>query len=42
MVRADIIAGNGYMGYYDGAALGFPVSAWNKEAALLFLQIAAR
>jgi multiple sugar transport system substrate-binding protein len=41
-VMEDIQAGKGYIGYYDGGALGIPVSAKNKEAALLFLQFVAR
>lgn len=35
-------AGKGYIGYYDGGAFGIPVSAKNKEAALLFLQFVTR
>ena len=34
--------GKGFLGYYDGAAFGIPVSARNKEAALLFLQSVTR
>ncbi len=30
--------GQGYIGYYDGGALGIPWCSNNKEAALLFLQ----
>ncbi len=41
-VRDDINAGKGDIGYYDGAAIGIPVSARNKEATLLFLQFIAR
>ncbi len=37
-VMDDAKAGKGYIGYYDGGALGVPVSSKNKEAALLWLQ----
>lgn len=37
-VMDDAKAGKGYIGYYDGGALGIPVSSKNKEAALLWLQ----
>ncbi len=35
---ADVEAGKGYIGYYDGGAFGVPTTSKNKEAALLFLQ----
>jgi multiple sugar transport system substrate-binding protein len=41
-VMDDVKAGKGYIGYYDGGALGIPISAKNKEAALLFLQFTTR
>ena len=41
-VMDAIKEGKGYLGYYDGGALGIPVSAKNKEAALLFLQFVTR
>ena len=37
-VLAEVEAGNGYIGYYDGGAFGLPVTSKNQEAALLFLQ----
>ena len=37
-VLAEIEAGKGYIGYYDGGAFAVPVTSKNKEAALLFLQ----
>jgi multiple sugar transport system substrate-binding protein len=37
-VLAEVEAGKGYIGYYDGGAFGIPYSSKNKEAALLFLQ----
>jgi len=41
-VMDDAKAGKGYIGYYDGGALGIPHSAKNKEAAWLFIQWCAR
>ncbi|HSV32365.1 MAG TPA: extracellular solute-binding protein [Atribacteraceae bacterium] len=40
MEAAEI--GEGYIGYYDGGALGIPHSSRNKEAAWLFMQFVAR
>jgi len=37
-VLNDAVLGKGYVGYYDGGALGVPHSSKNKEAAWLFLQ----
>lgn len=37
-VIKDAKAGKGYIGYYDGGALGIPHSSKKKEAALLFTQ----
>lgn len=37
-VMDEAKAGKGYIGYYDGGALGIPHSAKNKEAAWLFIQ----
>lgn len=37
-VLAEVKAGKGYLGYYDGGAFGLPVTSKNKEASLLFLQ----
>ena len=37
-VIEDATTGKGYVGYYDGAAFGLPISTKNKEAALLWLQ----
>ena len=39
---ADAKSGAGYIGYYDGGALGIPHSSKNKEAAWLFAQWVAR
>ncbi len=41
-VLEDAKAGRGYIGYYDGGALGIPHSSKNKEAAFLFLQWVTR
>jgi len=41
-VIEDARAGKGYIGYYDGGALGIPTSSRNKEAALLFIQWVTR
>ena len=41
-VIEDAIIGEGYLGYYDGAAFGVPYSSKNKEAALLWLQYLGR
>ncbi|HEY66451.1 MAG TPA: extracellular solute-binding protein [Caldilineae bacterium] len=41
-VMEDAEAGRGYIGYYDGGALGIPHSSKNKEAAWLFLQWVSR
>ncbi|NPV53534.1 MAG: extracellular solute-binding protein [Firmicutes bacterium] len=41
-VQDDAAKGKGYIGYYDGGALGIPHSSRNKEAALLFLQWVTR
>jgi multiple sugar transport system substrate-binding protein len=41
-VIEDAIIGEGYLGYYDGAAFGIPYSSQNKEAALLWLQYLGR
>ncbi|MDI3531484.1 MAG: multiple sugar transport system substrate-binding protein [Candidatus Atribacteria bacterium] len=41
-VLEEAKAGKGYIGYYDGGALGIPHSAKNKEAAWLFIQWCAR
>lgn len=41
-VIEDAIIGDGYLGYYDGAAFGIPYSSKNKEAALLWLQYLGR
>jgi len=38
----DAKSGKGYIGYYDGGALGIPHSSKNKEAAWLFAQWVAR
>lgn len=37
-VMEDATVGTGYLGYYDGAAFGIPISSQNQEAALLWLQ----
>ncbi|MGV8939044.1 MAG: extracellular solute-binding protein [Allorhizobium sp.] len=37
-VLAEVKAGKGYIGYYDGGAFGLPVTSKNKDASLLFLQ----
>ncbi len=41
-VMHEAKTGKEYIGYYDGAAFGIPVSSRNKEAALLFLQFVTR
>jgi multiple sugar transport system substrate-binding protein len=41
-VMEAIKAGKGYIGYYDGGALGVPVSSKNKEAGFLFAQFVTR
>ncbi len=41
-VMEEAEAGKGYIGYYDGGALGIPHSSKNKEAAWLFLQWVSR
>jgi multiple sugar transport system substrate-binding protein len=38
----DAVLGNGYIGYYDGGALGIPTSSKNKEAAYLWTQWVVR
>lgn len=41
-VLEEAEAGKGYIGYYDGGALGIPHSSKNKEAAWLFIQWVSR
>jgi multiple sugar transport system substrate-binding protein len=41
-VLDEVEGGTGYIGYYDGGALGIPHSSKNKEAALLFMQWVTR
>ena len=41
-VWAEIEAGDGYIGYYDGGAIGIPAEAENKDAAWLFAQFVTR
>ena len=41
-VMDEAKAAKGYIGYYNGGALGIPVSSKNKEAAFLWLQWMAR
>jgi multiple sugar transport system substrate-binding protein len=41
-VMDEVEAGEGYIGYYDGGAVGIPHSSKNKEAAFLFLQWVCR
>jgi len=41
-VLEDAKSGKGYVGYYDGAALGIPHSSRNKEAAWLLIQWVSR
>lgn len=41
-VLEDALVGKGYVGYYDGAALGIPNSSRHQEAALLWLQYLGR
>ncbi len=41
-VMEDATTGTGYLGYYDGAAFGIPVSSQQREAALLWLQYLAQ
>jgi len=41
-VLEDAKSGKGYIGYYDGGALGIPYCSKNKEAAFLFTQWVTR
>jgi multiple sugar transport system substrate-binding protein len=41
-VLQEAKAGKGYIGYYDGGALGIPHSSKKKEAAFLFMQWVTR
>jgi len=38
----DAELGNGYLGYYDGAAFAVPIGSQNVEAAMLWLQFLAQ
>lgn len=41
-VMEEAVRGTGYLGYYDGGAMGIPRSSTKKEAAWLFIQWISR